>query len=139
VYYFTIKYSHIEILENVLLEIYMAANLREEIHRLHAQLCSALADPNRIFILYTLITGAFNVSELAKEVGLPQPTVSRHLKVLRESGLLIATREGHSMIYQLADGRVIEALDILRAMLADNLEKQAALAQTASENLSLVN
>jgi ArsR family transcriptional regulator len=115
----------------------MLTDLREELHRLHAQLCSALADPSRILILYTLTMGHSNVSELAQEVGLSQPSVSRHLKVLRESGLVFAEREGHSMIYQLADGRVIEALDLLRGMLADNLEKQAALARTANEGMKV--
>ena len=114
----------------------MSANLGEGIHRLLAQQCTALADPSRILILYTLTNGPSNVSDLAVEVGLSQPSVSRHLKVLRESGLANSQRKGHSMIYQLADERVILALDILRAMLADNLEKQVAFARTASENIS---
>jgi DNA-binding transcriptional ArsR family regulator len=114
----------------------MLANLREEVHNMHAHICSALADPNRILILYTLANGPANVSGLAEEVNLPQPTVSRHLKVLRESGLVESERDGHSVVYELSDGRVIEALDLLRALLADNLEKQAALARTASESLS---
>lgn len=117
----------------------MATDLREEIHRLHAQLCSALADPSRILILYTLTDGPINVSDLAEDVGLSQPSVSRHLKVLRDGGLVYAKRQGHSMIYQLVDDRVVEALDLLRSMLADNLEKQAALARTASESIKLAN
>jgi len=117
----------------------MLTNLREEIHRLHAQLCSALADPSRILILYTLSLGTSNVSDLAEEVGLSQPSVSRHLKVLRDSGLVYANRQGHSMLYRLSDDRVVEALDLLRGMLADNLEKQAALARTASERIKLTN
>lgn len=117
----------------------MTNGLREEIHRMHAHLCSALADPNRILILYTLTQGEINVSDLAEEVGLSQPSVSRHLKVLRESGLAEATREGHSMMYRLTDFRVIEALDILRCVLADNLEKQVALARSATQTLSSSN
>lgn len=117
----------------------MAEGLREEIHRMHAHLCSALADPNRILILYTLLQGNRNVSELAREVGLSQPSVSRHLKVLRETGLAQAKRDGHSMRYFLTDHRVIEALDILRCVLADNLEKQIALARSASEAFAISN
>ncbi len=117
----------------------MTNNLREEIHGMHAHLCSALADPNRILILYTLTQGKRNVSDLAREVGLSQPSVSRHLKVLRETGLAQAERKGHSMIYYLTDFRVIEALDILRSVLADNLEKQVALARSASEKFATAN
>ena len=114
----------------------MLASLREEVHTMHAHICSALADPNRILLLYTLANGTDNVSTLAEEVNLPQPTVSRHLKVLRENGLVQCGREGHSMVYELSDRRVIQALDLLRALLADNLDKRAALARTAAETFT---
>ncbi|NIW49404.1 MAG: metalloregulator ArsR/SmtB family transcription factor, partial [Gammaproteobacteria bacterium] len=62
----------------------MAKSLRDEINKLHAQVCSGLADPNRILILYKLAEAPHNVSDLASSLEIPQPTVSRHLKVLRE-------------------------------------------------------
>ena len=74
----------------------MDANLREDISKLHAQVCKGLADPNRILILYTLAKVPHTVSVLAERVELPQPTVSRHLKILRERGLVIARRTGQS-------------------------------------------
>lgn len=108
-------------------------SLRDEIHQMHANLCAGLADPNRILILYTLSHSPCNVSDLAREMDLPQPTVSRHLRVLRESGLVTGRRDGHSVIYELTDGRVIEALDTLRSVLAATLKKQGALALTATQ------
>jgi ArsR family transcriptional regulator len=82
-------------------------------------------------ILYTLSNASSNVSDLAVETSLPQPSVSRHLRVLRESGLVVGEREGHSVVYKLTDERVIEALDILRSVLAASLKKQAALGASA--------
>lgn len=108
----------------------MDVNLRAEIDRLHAQVCSGLADPNRILILYTLAEKHYNVSDLARAVDLPQSTVSRHLKVLRERNMVIAQRDGQSVYYSLADDRIIQALDLLRAILASSLENQAALARS---------
>ena len=102
-------------------------HLREEITQLHAQVCSGLADTNRILILYTLSQNSLNVSELSETLGLPQPTTSRHLKVLRERGLVVAERDAQSIYSTLADQRVIEALDLLRAVLNDKLEAQAQL------------
>lgn len=102
-------------------------HLREEIAQLHAQVCSGLADTNRILILYTLRENSLNVSELSETLGLPQPTTSRHLKVLRERGLVVAERDAQSIYYTLADQRVIQALDLLRAVLNDKLEAQAQL------------
>ncbi len=111
----------------------MSSNLRDEINQLHANICSGLADPNRILILYKLAEHPSNVTELAKALESPQPTVSRHLKVLRERSMVKAERDGQAVIYSLVDERIIEALDLLRAMLADSLENQVALAKTASE------
>ena len=110
-------------------------NLRDEIHHMHAQLCSSLADPNRILLLYTLNQCSCNVSDLARVLDLPQSKISRHLRVLRDGGLVTGQRAGHSVLYQLTDERVIEALDILRSVLAATLKKQGALALTATQSL----
>ena len=103
-------------------------NLVQEINQLHANICGALADPSRILILYLLSEGPLNVNTLVDKLNFPQPTVSRHLKVLRERGLVTAERDGQSVYYNLADNRVIQALDLLRTVLGERLSKQATLA-----------
>ena len=111
----------------------MVKSLRDEINILHAQVCSGLADPNRILILYELADGPHNVSDLSNTLEIPQPTVSRHLKILRERNMVVSERDGQSVFYGLSDKRVIQALNLLRSMLADNLESQVDLARSASE------
>lgn len=106
----------------------MDLSLREEIDRLHAQICGGLADPKRILILYALTEDRTNVSELSGKLGLPQSTVSRHLKILRDRDMVAAERDGQSVYYRVADERIIQALDLLRAVLADVLESRATLA-----------
>ncbi len=106
----------------------MDLSLREEIDRLHAQICGGLADPKRILILYALTEDRTNVSELSEKLGLPQSTVSRHLKILRDRDMVAAERDGQSVYYRVADERIIQALDLLRAVLADVLESRATLA-----------
>lgn len=101
--------------------------LTQEVTQLHAELCAALADPSRILILYALAEKPRAVNELTAEVGILQSATSRHLKVLREHGLVRASRQGQSVEYSLADSRLIEALDILRAVLRDNLARRADL------------
>ena len=114
-------------------------NLIQEINQLHANICGALADPSRILILYLLSEGPLNVNTLVEKLELPQPTVSRHLKVLRERGLVTAERDGQSVFYSLADIRVIEALDLLRTVLGERLSKQASLANTVAREYSSLN
>jgi DNA-binding transcriptional ArsR family regulator len=54
---------------------------------------AALADPTRRAILARLATGEAAVSELAKPFGLTQPTISKHLKVLEDAGLVLRGRD----------------------------------------------
>ena len=100
-----------------------------EIRQLHARVCQALGDPTRIVILYILSEKPHNVNDLVKAIGQSQPLVSRHLKVLRERGMVNTERDGPSVIYSLADERIIQALDLMREVLADQLARQAQLAR----------
>ena len=111
----------------------VSPKLTEEVTALHAGICSALADPRRILMLYALSDKPRNVSELAEELGISQPTASRHLNLLRERGLVTARREGQSVVNTLADDRIIQALDVLREVLASNLQSQAALVESVTE------
>src|SRR5512138_3765469 len=107
----------------------MNVNLETEITQLHAEICAGLADPNRILILYELSQSSHNVTELATNLKMPQPLVCRHLKVLRERGMVIPKRIGTVIQYTLADESMIQALDLLRAMMSDGLAKRAEIVE----------
>lgn len=107
----------------------MDESLEREVNLLHANICQALADPKRILMLYALHERPMHVHELADVLQVPQPTISRHLKVLRERQLVSAEREGPSVRYSLADERVIAALDVLRSVLLGTLSRQGLLAE----------
>ncbi len=111
----------------------MMSTLENEVYQLHSRLCAALADPKRLLILYALSERPMNVSKMAEKLDLPQPTASRHLKMLRERGLVMPEREGTSIFYSITDDRVIQALDLLRAVLADQLQSQAELAESVGQ------
>lgn len=117
-------YAFIQIYHNTNM---LTQNLKQEISQLEANLCVAIADPTRILILYALNEGPRSVTELTNELGTPQPTTSRHLKVLRERGLVTTTRQGVSIIYEISDKRLIEALDLLRSVLRSNITQKADL------------
>jgi len=101
--------------------------LKQEISQLEADFCFALSDPNRILMLYALSEKPLNVTELTHELGLNQPTTSRHLKVMRERGLVQTVRTGTTVTYHLSDQRLIQALDLLRSVMRDRLTERASL------------
>ena len=101
--------------------------LKQEIIQLQADFCSALSDPTRIYILYALNEHPLNVTEPTNELALPQPTISRHLKVLRERGLVFTERQGTAITYHLTDQRIVQAMDLLRSAMRDRLTQRASL------------
>ncbi|MBK6647010.1 MAG: winged helix-turn-helix transcriptional regulator [Anaerolineales bacterium] len=109
--------------------------LKQEITQLEANFCAALSDPVRLLILYSLNDSPRNVTELCHELGLNQPTTSRHLKVLRDRGLVTTVRSGTTITYRLSDPRLIQALDLMRSIMRDRLAYQSSLInETIQEN-----
>lgn len=104
----------------------------QELRIMHATLCQALADSTRIALLYELGDGPMHVNQLVEALELPQATVSRHLKMLRDRSLVTTRRDGSFIYYALSHPRVIEALDIMRLVLADVLIEQRSLADAVS-------
>jgi ArsR family transcriptional regulator len=102
-------------------------SLVREINQLHADICSALADPTRILLLYALASQPMNVGDLAIQINASQPTTSRHLKILRDRGLVRAERLGANVEYQITDHRLIDALDLLRQVLRDRIHYRASI------------
>ncbi len=107
--------------------------LTQEVTQLHADICSALADPKRILLIYALAERPRSVNDLAEELGISQPATSRSLKVLRERGLVAAQRMGTTLEYRLTDMRLVEALNMLRSVLRDRLTYHANLMDSADE------
>jgi ArsR family transcriptional regulator len=91
----------------------------------------ALADKTRLRILALLGNNEVCVCHIHDSLGLPQPTVSRHLAYLRKSGLVAARRDGVWMHYQLsralsplARGIVGAAVDALQRVPATNQDRK---------------
>lgn len=106
--------------------------LTQEVSQLHADICSALADPKRILLIYALAERPRTVNDLAEILGMSQPATSRSLKILRERGLVNAIRQGTTQEYRLTDMRLVEALNMLREVLRDRLNYHANLMECAN-------
>ena len=112
----------------------MDPHVRDDIYRMHAQICKALADPKRLLILNELRGGECTVGELATSLELPQATVSQHLAILRQRGLVQSRRHGVNVFYRIANQKVIKAFDLLREVMAEQLEKEQELHEAYKES-----
>ncbi len=82
-----------------------------------AELCHILGDPTRLRIVQALQDDEMNVSAICKALKLPQPTVSRHLAILRMAGLVTNRRAGKEIFYELAEMRTSSAASGLKNLL----------------------
>ena len=105
----------------------------------------AIAEPSRLRLLAVLARGEFSVSELTEILGQSQPRVSRHLKLLDDSGLLERFREQHWIYYRVpvdTDGGrlarlLLEQLDADDPVLVGDLERvQRVLAARGGRGLA---
>ena len=90
---------------------------------------SAIAEPTRRRILDRLRAGEATVNGLAEALDLPQPTVSKHLKVLRRAGLVVVRGEGNRRHHRLEPAGLDELLAWLqpfREIWADRLDALSA-------------
>ena len=71
---------------------------------------TVLAEPNRLEILSVLREGEASVGDLVAHLGLSQPGVSKHLRVLREAGMVVARVDRQQRLYRL-DPRPLRELD----------------------------
>jgi ArsR family transcriptional regulator len=88
---------------------------RDEASRL-AQVLKALAEPARLQVISLIRAapgGEVCVADLVRELDLTQPTVSHHLRVLHDAGLLRRERRGSWVWYSVADERVDEIRRLL--------------------------
>jgi DNA-binding transcriptional ArsR family regulator len=81
-----------------------------------------IAEPNRRAILSLLVASDRSVGEIERQLRLTQPAVSKHLRVLRESGFVEATVDAQRRVYRLKP----EALEEVEAWLAPFRRRWAA-------------
>ena len=67
-----------------------------------------LAEPNRRALLHLLASSERSVGELERQLGMPQPSVSKHLRVLREAGFVESRVDAQRRLYRLRPERLRE-------------------------------
>jgi DNA-binding transcriptional ArsR family regulator len=72
-----------------------------------------IAEPNRRAILSLLLSSAQSVGEIERELQMPQPTVSKHLRVLRDAGVVECTVDAQRRVYRLNPDSLREVDDWL--------------------------
>jgi len=107
----------------------MTAKYNIELYKLKAQLCKTFSDPIRLMMIQELREGEKTVGNLQSLLGIPQASVSRHLAILRDKGVVSTRREGTNIFYRLTNPKICEACDIIHEILIQQIESGRELAQ----------
>lgn len=99
----------------------------DELFERHADLCQILGNDKRQKILYVLRAGEHTVTDLAEATDIPQPTVSQHLRKMRDKGVVTRRTEGNRSYYSIRDERLVEASMMIRDVLIDTLDEDQEL------------
>ncbi|MEF8813433.1 MAG: metalloregulator ArsR/SmtB family transcription factor [Halovenus sp.] len=94
----------------------------DEVFERHADLCQVLCNAKRQKILYVLDDGERTVTDLSETTDIPQPTVSQHLRKMRDKKVVTKRSEGNRSYYTIRDERLIEASMMIREVLFDGID-----------------
>ncbi len=79
-----------------------------------SEIIKALSHPARLEIIDRLEKHGCNVSKIQKSIGLPQSTISQHLKILRNAGIIKSRREGTKVCYEVEIREVRIIIEMLK-------------------------
>ena len=96
---------------------------------LHARVCQVLGHARRLEILDALRDQEKSAGEIAAILGIGKANLSQHLAIMRERGIVTASRDGLKVYYRVANPKVIQACDLMRQVLLEQLAAKGALAQ----------
>lgn len=105
----------------------MDEDIAAQFQELHARVCKAIADPKRLLIINELRDRELSVGDLCDALGFSQSNASQHLAILRERGVVSARRVGSNVFYSLRSQKIVQAVDLLREFLAEDLADRGAL------------
>ena len=97
------------------------------IFELQANLCRAMSHPSRQEILHLLFEKPKTVNEIAHQTHLGQSSVSRHLAVLRQNGIVDTERNGQEIIYRVANPKIAEVCSLMRNVLIEQVNERNKL------------
>jgi DNA-binding transcriptional ArsR family regulator len=109
----------------------MSDNINSNI-RFKVTIFYALSDPIRLEIVNYLRNGEKCVCEIVPHLNLIQPLVSRHLKILKDAGIVKCRKDGTKRMYNIVDNKIYSVIDALTPDLLSILSKEAFESMTCS-------
>jgi ArsR family transcriptional regulator len=101
--------------------------MEDQIYIYHAEMCKVFSHPKRLELINLLRDKEMSVSELSQRLGLTPANLSQHLAMMKERHILLSRKEGNVVYYRIANPKLLQAFDILRDILFEQIRHDAVL------------
>jgi ArsR family transcriptional regulator len=102
----------------------------EKIFELHADVCKVFSNAKRLEILNVLRNREMTASELIERIGLSKANLSQHMSILKSKGVVLGRREGINIYYRISNSKIIQACDLMREVLLEQLQEKGKMVAT---------
>src|SRR3989304_5769912 len=106
-------------------------NEEDRLYKIHAEFCQTLANPKRLNIINLLSRREMQVNEIAAAMGIQKANLSQHLSVMRQKGIVATRREGVKVYYRINNSKIVQACEIIRDALHEQLSADERLVRSA--------
>ena len=98
-----------------------------EILEKQAELCSTMAHPKRLAIVEALKEGEVSVGEIAAALESSISTVSQHLRLMKDKGVVVARKDGQTVYYRLRNPKILTCCTMVREVLLEDLSEHGRM------------
>ena len=99
----------------------------KDLYRKHADFCKVISHPTRLQIIDILQDGEMAVTDLASRLEITVGNLSQHLNMMKQRRVLESRKEANSVIYRLANPKMIKACCLIREILYEQMQQDTAL------------
>lgn len=103
--------------------------MEDQLYAYHAEMCKVFSHPKRLELINLLRDKEMSAGELVEKLGLTPANLSQHLTMMRERRILLSRKEGNMVYYRIASPHLVQAFDMLREILFEQIRQDAALIQ----------
>jgi len=99
----------------------------------HADMCKVFSNAIRLRILASIGKKEMTVGAIAQDLDLPLGTVSPHLLMMKQRRVLVSRKQGTQVFYRLANPKILEAFELIREILSEQMRQEGLLGQELRE------
>ncbi len=103
--------------------------MEDQLYAYHAEMCKVFSHAKRLELINILRDKEMSAGKLGERLSLTPATLSQHLAMMRERHILTSRKEGNVVYYRITNPHLLEAFDMLREILFEQIRQDAALIQ----------